>query len=165
LQATIAKEIRDFDKRASAYKVIIVDICNENGPSTQCFGIDTIALGYQSFNYYPNLDKTKIDDYQCWCLRNVLNRPNCTERDNFWLNPVSAGVSTCIRVHNMKFAGIKNLLGLSTRMVFNESWQNLAAMMDLIREGADSYAEYLATQRQDEIILAFLKSTGFPIRD
>ena len=158
LQSSISKEIKNFNSIDSEYKVIVVDICNENGPSANCFGFDT--SGYSSFNFYPNLDKSKFDDYQCWSLRNVLMRPACTPTSLYWLNPESAGVSTCIRVHNLKIAGLKKLLGVTTGLSFNESL-SMDAVMAQLSTRATEYENYLATKNLDNIVLEFVKSTGF----
>lgn len=158
LQSSISKEIKNFNSIDSEYKVIVVDICNENGPSANCFGFDT--SDYSSFNFYPNLDKSKFDDYQCWSLRNVLMRPACTPTSLYWLNPESAGVSTCIRVHNLKIAGLKKLLGVTTGLSFNESL-SMDAVMAQLSTRATEYENYLATKNLDNIVLEFVKSTGF----
>lgn len=156
----INKELRDFDRAPSNYKVIVVDICNENGPSSNCFGFDTSS--YTTFNFYPNLDKTKFDDYQCWCLNNVLMRTACTEEDNYWLNPESAGIATCIRVHNIKMSGIEKLLGVVRKLTFFESGSKIT-IMDQLRIGAEMYSKYLLTKNQDVIIGDFIKSIGIPL--
>jgi hypothetical protein len=165
LQTSINKEIRDFDSAVSTnstsnYKVIVVDICNENGPNSNCFGFDTST--YLCFNFYPNLDKNKFDDYQCWCLRNVLNRPIHTETSLYWLNPESAGVSTCIKVHNIKASGLKKLLGVTTQLNFSES-TSMNSIMAQITNRATSYQQFLETKNLDNIITEFIKSTGFVI--
>lgn len=160
LQNSINKEIRDFDNSESEYKVLVVDICNESGPSTNCFGFDTSE--YTSFNFYPNLDKTQIDNYQCWCLLNVLSRPLHSENTLYWLNPVSAGVSTCIRVNNMKFAGLKKLLGVQSNLTFGES-ASKEVILSLVSEPASKYEKYLATKNLDSEIEALIKSTGITL--
>ena len=158
LQSSINKEIRDFDSADSEFKVIVVDICNENGPFTNCFGFDTSS--YSSFNFYPNLDKTKFDDYQCWSLRNVLQRPACTATSLYWLNPESAGVSTCIKVHNSKISGLKKLLGVASGLTFNEA-SSMDAVMNQITPRATIYDNHLAAKNLDEVVVDFIKSTGF----
>ena len=161
LQTSINKEIRDFDSAMnSEYKVIVVDICNENGPSANCFGFDTSS--YSSFNFYPNLDKNKFDDYQCWSLRNVLTRPACNATSLYWLNPESAGVSTCIKVHNLKVAGLKKLLGIASELSFNESFPMDTIMAQLTTK-AIAYDNHLATKNLDETVIQLLKSTGFTL--
>lgn len=161
IQASINKEIKDFDSAHSKYKVIVVDICNENGPSSNCFGYDT--SGYSSFNFYPNLDKTKFDEYQSWSLRNVLMRPIWDTTSLYWLNPVSAGVSTCIKVHNQKVTGLKKLLGgVVSGLFFNET-ASMDAIMAQINTKASAYDTYLANKNLDEVLIELIKSTGIAI--
>lgn len=169
LQTSINKEIRDFDAGNTAdtadtadseFKVIVVDICNENGPSSNCFGFDTSS--YSIFNFYPNLDKGKFDDYQSWCLRNVLSRPMHTATSLYWLNPESAGVSTCIKVHNLKTSGLKKLLGITSSLSFSEN-ESSHSVMEKIKIKADAYESYLINKNLDEVVMNLLKSTGYPI--
>jgi hypothetical protein len=160
LQTSINKEIRDLDNTDSEYKVLVVDICNENGPSSNCFGFDTSS--YSTFNFYPNLDKGKFDDYQSWCLRNVLSRPMHTPTSLYWLNPESAGVSTCIKVHNLKTTGIKKLLGITSGMSFSEN-ESIHSIMEKINTKANAYESYLIGKNLDEIVINLLKSTNYPI--
>jgi len=155
LQNAINKEIRDFDNTQSTLKVIIVDICNENGPSSNCFGFNTSS--YTSLNFYPNLDKNKFHEYQCWCLRNVLSRPESSPSTLFWLNPVSAGVSTCIKVHNMKSIGLKKLLGIVQGAFLSENL-SLNEILTQIKTHADNYDTFLNTKNLNETINDFLKS-------
>ena len=108
MQSNIQREIMELERENSEYKFLIVDICNENGPSSNCFGFNTSE--YTTYNFYPNFNKNNFDDYQCWCLNNVLSRPLHNETTLYWLNPVSAGLATCIKVHNMKTNGLKKLL-------------------------------------------------------
>jgi hypothetical protein len=166
LKNTLNKEIRDFDSSTSSnsrYKVLVVDICNENGPSLNCFGFDTSL--YSTFNFYPNFDKTQFDNYQSWCLRNVLTRTAHDETSLYWLNPESAGVGTCIKVHNLKTSGLKKLLGITSNFVFNEN-DSIDDIMEKIKVRADAYKTYLIINKLDEINLTetvenFLKSIGY----
>ena len=160
LQSSINKEIRDFDSSSAEHKVIVVDICNENGPSTNCFGFDTNS--YACFNFYPNLDKTNFDNYQCWALRNVLMRPAFTPDCLYWLNPDTAGVNVCIKVHNMKINGLKKLLGVNSSLFFSEGL-NKDSVMQMINSKADTYQSYLNSKNTDDIITQFIKTTGFPL--
>lgn len=158
LQNSINKEITDFDNKQLEQKVLIVDICNENGPTSIPFGFDTSE--YTTFTFYPNLDKNKFDEYQCWCLRNVLSRQMHTETSLYWLNPESAGVSTCIKVHNMKTKALKTTLGINSSLTFNESMTK-EQITNLINARATAYQTYLATKTLDEAVSEFVKSTGF----
>lgn len=160
MQANVFKEIKDFDDGPSEHKVLVVDICNENGPSTNYFGFD--ASEYTTYNFYPNLDKSRFDEYQCWCLRNVLNRPIHTATSSYWLNPVSASVSTCIKVHNLKRNALKKVLGVNSNLSFDEGL-SMVQIMNLIQERATTYETFLATKQLDDIVSDLVKSTGFKL--
>jgi hypothetical protein len=161
LQNEIWKEINTFDKlQPEKYKVLVMDICNENGPSKKCFNFDT--SGYNTFNFFPNLDKNNIDGYQCWCLKNVLDRPAHTETSLYWLNPETAGVNTCVKVHNLKFTGIKKLLGTVSTLTFYET-DNLNMIKQKMGTKAEEYAKYLESSDLDKVIEDLIKSTGYPL--
>lgn len=160
MQTSIKQEIKDLDSKDTEYKFLIVDICNENGPTSNCFGFDTSE--YTAINFYPNFEKSKFDEYQCWCLRNVLNRPMHTETSLYWLNPESAGVSTCIKVHNMKTNGLKKLLGVSSSLSFDEGLSMDQVIIQLTNK-ANSYANYIATKDLDNVVNELVKSTGFKL--
>lgn len=136
----IQKEFRQFEMTPSPLKVVVVDICNEKGPSSQCFGCN--FSGYKSLCFYPNLpDFERFDEYECWCLNNVLSRPMHSNKTNYWLNPVSAGVQTCIKVHNMKASSLKSFLRLSKpALMFSEKLE-MEQIKQLIAERAAKYTE------------------------
>jgi adenylate kinase family enzyme len=153
-QEMVHKEISDFDKLQADLKVIIVDTCNESGTSPICFGFNLVQ--YKTFDFYPNLKRTKFDDYECWCLNNVLNRSIHTKDTNFWLNPVSAGINTCIKVHNAKASKLKSYLGLGKSKMFNEAL-SMEEIKKVIEEGVKRYAEELAKDSFDTEISKFLE--------
>ena len=150
LQNKIFNEIRQFDtiEIGSKTKVIVMDLCNENGVSNESFGFNFSA--YTDINFYPNLDENKFDQYEAWCLHNVLSRPNFKSNSNYWLNPVSAGISTCIKVHNSKARGVANLLNKRCHN-YNEN-MNMAQITNTIFAKADQYRDYLQTRNlQNEV--------------
>jgi hypothetical protein len=139
-------------------KVIIVDVCNENGVQPKCFNYDLSS--YTSYNYTPNFDPTnstyKFNDYECWCLNNVLNRPMHNANTNYWLNPVSAGVKTCIKVHNMKANGIKGTLKVAAgTSKFNEN-MTMDQIKAVIKDGVERYKKVLETKNLDVDVVQFL---------
>jgi len=159
LQQSIQQEIKQFDTKTTKYKFLIVDICNENGITNDCFGFNTSS--YTSINFFPNFDKSRFDEYQCWCLRNVLRRPMHTETSLFWLNPESAGVSTCIKVHNMKTNGLKKQLGIGSYMVLDELF-TMEQVMTIIGDKALAYETFLATRDLEKSVFDLIKTTNFP---
>jgi hypothetical protein len=103
---------------------------------------------YIDINFYPNVDSKRFDQYESWCLLNVLTRPLHNSQCNYWLNPVSAGVETCIKVHNLKTKGIAKLLGVKNTLNFDEK-MSITQITNLIKTKSDQYKEYLKTRNLD----------------
>jgi hypothetical protein len=153
LQNKVFNEILQFDQRPELLKVIVMDICNESGVSKNSFGFNFNS--YNDLTFYPNLDIEQFDKYEAWCLSNVLSRKSSTNDSSFWLNPVDAGVNTCIKVHNMKASKIGILLGIMNSVKHNENL-NLKQISDLIKVKSNNYSEYLGTRNLDQEIENFL---------
>lgn len=149
LQNKILNELRQFETFKSNLKVVIVDLCNENGIVKESFGFN--FSNYTDINFYPNFDKNKFDEYESWCLSNILSRLIHTSQCNYWLNPVSAGLETCIKVHNLKAKGIAKLLRINKTENFNEKL-SMEEIKNLIKTKSDSYSEYLKTRNLDNEI-------------
>lgn len=133
----IQNEMNEFKKMSSKLKVVIVDICNENGPQKVCFNID--FSNYEEFNFMPNMIPTKFNEYEAWCLRNVLNRKNFSEDTNYWLNPVSAGVNTCIKVHKAKTYGVRKFCNINSPSLYIDDSMPLVQAQEFIKNNADLY--------------------------
>lgn len=158
MQKTILNNIRNFDKKTNGKnkKVIIMDLCNENGITNDSFGWDFSE--YNNLTFFPNFDNKQFDNYQAWCLNNVINRPIHTNNCNYWLNPISAGLDTCIKVHNMKARGIANL----TNCLYNDININLdrQQLNNLIVAKSETYKNYLNKRDVDQEILKFLTDSN-----
>lgn len=152
----IRNEMKEFDRVPSKLKVVVVDICNENGPQQNCFEID--FSNYEEYDFKPNMIPEKFNQYEAWCLRNVLSRGNSTENTLYWLNPVSAGVNTCVKVHKSKASGVRRFCNITTPTVYmNENW-TLQQALDSLKRDADSYEEELKkTTIDSDIIQLFNK--------
>jgi ABC-type oligopeptide transport system ATPase subunit len=150
----IKNEIVTFDKlKFDGIKVIIMDLCNENGVAKNAFGFDFSE--YKELTFYPNMNKTMFKEYEAWCLNNVISRPLHNKNSSYWLNPVSAGLSTCIKVHNGKANKIKQMVGGQSNNDFLEK-DNENAIHLKIDDLATRYKDYLKTQNQDDDINKFL---------
>ena len=151
---SIRNEMKEFDRTVSELKVVIIDICNENGPQQNCFEID--FSNYEEFNFTPNMIPDKFDQYEAWCLRNVLSRGNFNENTLYWLNPVSAGVNTCVKVHKAKTIGVRRFCNITAPYVnFSEYW-TLQQALDFIKVSADAYdTEIKKTTIDNDIIKLF----------
>ena len=159
LQYVIQNEINRF-LRESGEKVIIFDVCNEQGVQSKAFNVDMSR--FVSNTFIPNFESSTDDfsDYEAWCLNNVLSRPLHTASTNYWLNPVSAGVGTCIKVHNMKARGIKQQFGIpGSPCGFSES-NNMEQIKAIIAPGAARHAAKLAARDSQQDFMQFLTSIG-----
>ena len=147
LQKKINDDILRFNISKHPWKVIICDMCNENGISNTSFGFDILKNGYTILKHMPNLTIELLKEYECWCLRNVLSRVKQTEKCNYMLNPCDATVQTCIAVHNKKAAGIARQLKQKNRDF--DITKSKEAIMAEIEIDATKYAEHLATRSLD----------------
>lgn len=141
LKNKIFTEIKQFDMINSNFKVIIMDLCNENGIMKNNFGYD--FDNYTDLIFYPNLISNKFDEYECWCLENVLSRPVHTLQSNYWLNPIGTGVQTCIKVHNIKATAISKLLNIKRMNTFNQNL-TLEQILNKIKTKSNNYKNKLA---------------------
>jgi hypothetical protein len=148
-------EIEAFESNGGNL-AIIVDICHDNGINDKCIGYDLSK--YRSYTFVPNFEKStdNFGDYESWCLLNVLSRAADTPDSNYWLNPVSAGVKTCIDVHNKKASGIKKVLGVAGALQNFNSSLSIDAIKSIIEPKAASHASKLASRDMMGIISEFL---------
>ena len=152
LQNKIFNDIKNFDKTKNNKKVIIMDICNENGISANSFGWNFSE--YIDLIYYPNFDKNNFDEYQAWCLKNVISRPLYTNDSNYWLNPVSAGLQTCLKVHALKASGVANLTNSTYKPI--PSHNDINQLKQSLMPKWNNYQTYLLNIDADQEILNFL---------
>ncbi len=157
----VTQQIQAFTATREKH-AIILDICNERGfDKSKVFGRNLSS--YKDVIFVPNFDKSQDDfkDYECFCLNNVLARPMHSADTNFWLNPNSAGVKTCIEVHNTKAAGIMRTLGVAGKSAAFKSNLSMMEIQALIRDGAARHAAKLAARPPlDEQLAALLTSNG-----
>ena len=155
----IRNEMKEFDKVPSKLKVVIVDICNENGPQQNCF--ETDFTNYEEYDFMPNMIPEKFNQYECWCLRNVLSRGNSNENTLYWLNPVSAGVNTCVKVHKSKASGVRRFCNITVPAVsLNENW-TLQQAFESVKKDADEYETELQKTTIDNDIIKLFNEIGF----
>lgn len=157
MNQVIYKEITDFEKKLSNNaNVIIVDLCNEKGPNNIMFNFDFYKNNYTDFHFYPQFDKNRIDEYEAWCLKNVITRPMHTNQTLYWLNPSSAGLNICIKVHNTKTQHFRNYVNCpASTLNINES-DNMETVLGKINAKADDYTIYLSSIDTLAEITAFL---------
>jgi hypothetical protein len=118
--------------------VVIIDTCGEGerytGNSIFGYSFD----GWEIHRITPNFDESKIRQYLCWSLYNVLNRPLHSASTNYWLNPESASVDICKKVHTDK---AKALFG--SKFVEVSKKRNFHDILHDIEKDAIEYQEYL----------------------
>ena len=117
------EDITTFLKNLDKKGVIVVDLCNENVSSRSIFnhnlyrGESKIAPKVEDHvTFLPNYFKDDLMGYLGWSLKNVLDRSLHNSNTSYWLNPVSAGVDTCIGVHKRK---AQSVFGKSNVNKFN----------------------------------------------
>lgn len=145
--------IRKFDKsdfkKSGPGKLLIMDVCNERGPASDCFGFNTQE--YKTVNFVPNyLPGDNYHDYECWALCNVLDRKSIQSgavsgaSSDYWLNPEDAGLETCLEVHSNKSSGVADQL--KTKPVKLGSHVNMGSRVNLrqmIEPRAEQHARLL----------------------
>jgi hypothetical protein len=88
-------------------KVVVIDTCGEhnNGKNQICyFGVT--FKGWKKIPLMPHYDKKNEKGYLVWSLWNVLKRSKPTANSNYYLNPETATVRTCLQVHEKKARGL-----------------------------------------------------------
>lgn len=157
LQDSISRELYTFDREDSKLKVIVLDLCNENGVGNEIFGFNFGK--YERFDLPVNYIPGQFELFENWCLFNVLSRERDTPQVSYWLNPVSAGVNTCIKVHNAKTLAIRRLYKLTTTVEnFNDN-SSMPQIIARITPKANAYAEMLKQyplEQQVRKVLTFL---------
>lgn len=137
--------------------VVIIDTCGERNNGNVIFNYDFIGWtihriipnfdesiirpNFNESRIRPNFDKLRIRQYLCWSLHNVLTRPRHINNGNFFLNPASASVTICKKVHTNKaiaLFGEKRFVNVSHRNELNDILRD-------IEQEAYEYQEYLNT--------------------
>ena len=138
--------------------VVLVDLCNELGAKKKIFGCN--LSNYKPYMFYPNMiqNPEHFADYEHWCLKNLLSRQVHSVDTTYWLNPVSAGIETCLMVHNKKTNGIKKIIGNLNERVDIDIKMPLQQVFQLINQGASRYSAYLKTKSLDADCSALVES-------
>ena len=122
--------------------VLIIDTCGEKFNPTDVFGINFKNTGWTIIKHSPNYFNGDLENYLSWSLRNVLQRSIYTSSTPYYLNPVSAGLQTCIDVHIKK---AQALFGKKIKSPLTTKPANLEEAITLLTDRADLYATRLAT--------------------
>lgn len=130
----------------------IIDTCgesfNESDPNKTCFDVSLANFDVKIFR--PNFDDRDLEGYLAFSLDNVLSRPMHSSSTDFYLNHHSAGVETCVKVHNAKTRSL-----IKKKHTFNINQKSsLGDILAKIRPEAERYRLSLPsvyTQVQDFI--------------
>jgi len=159
--AALCAQLKKFDKatfnpnKPQPRKLVIVDLCNERKTDNMCFGFDMSE--YKTMSYAPNFSQgDNFNDYESWCLNNVLSRGACDGKCDYWLNPVDADVSVCVNVHTSKSSAIASVWGLSPPNLGLSSSSSLEQTKELVRVRAQRHADVLKGRDLEASAKAFL---------
>ena len=146
---SIKNEFNTFESSDNPLKVLVIDMCNENGSTNNVFECNISS--YKKINVYPNLNRNDYLNYEAWCLNNVLSRPLHDRNSKYWLNPVSAGYKKCVEIHNKKSSGIAKLLNIRNISNFIPD-DDMNIFLQTLKPKVDLYNQYLTTINNDELI-------------
>ncbi|XWV24536.1 P-loop ATPase/GTPase-containing domain protein [Tupanvirus deep ocean] len=133
-------KINDFDE--SKLLVVIIDTCGEKSTLNTKNFFDVDFTGWKILNAWPNLERSKMEEYLSWSLRNVLLRDKPREQDNHYLNPTSAGIGKCVEVHQTK---ARALFGKKIPRMPVDSMMNREQAVSRLCDKAESYQKMLDT--------------------
>jgi hypothetical protein len=125
--------------------VVVIDTCNERYNKNNVFGINFSQ--WKQKELWVNYDRNNLDGYLAWTLRNVMRRVKPSINDNYYLNPIDAGIDTCISVHKRK---IGSLLGKPIQKILEPSPKSIIEAIQLLDDKANEYEKSLKSN--DEVI-------------
>ncbi|XWV25771.1 putative ATP-binding protein [Tupanvirus soda lake] len=128
------------DLEESKLLVVVIDTCGEKSTSNTKTFFDVDFTGWKSVNAWPNLERSRMEEYLSWSLRNVLLRDKPRDQDNHYLNPTSAGIGKCIEVHQTK---ARALFGKKIPRMPVDGSMNREQALTFLSEKADSYQKML----------------------
>jgi len=140
----VSNSLKEINRIKNDLLVVIIDTCGERNTGNNIFNFS--FEGWTIHRIRPNFEATKIKQYLSWSLYNVLSRPLHNPKSNFWLNPESATVEICKKVHTDKG---KALFGPNFIEVSHKN--NLYDIMSDIKIEALEYKEYLKNNLPIEI--------------
>lgn len=138
----IKEELVQIDSLDAKRIVVVIDTCGDKQSSNNVFfGVD--FRKWKKVNAWPNLQRTMMDEYLAWTLRNVLRRGVPTETDHYYLNPANGNLNTCIQVHKTK---TRSLFGKKNQYILPEMSATMDEVMSHINDKADAYQQMLDTK-------------------
>lgn len=147
----IYKSVNTFvAKHMAEKKLIIID-------SDQTIEYDFSA--FDELYYYPNLIVRNFDDYQCWCLRNLLTRGARTSTSTYYLNPKDDSLLACLKSHLYYKKKCEEYIGtrFKGRRTYIDTADNIDAILGKIKYNADRYEQSLKTYQLEDECRGFMK--------
>jgi hypothetical protein len=152
----IKQSLLTINNSQTELNVVVIDTCGEHNSNSNTF-FEVNFDGWKKFNFWPNLNRSNLSGYFAWSLRNVLLRTTPDENSNYFLNPVKAGVDTCLTVHKKKAIALFGKKAYVIPALSGSAEQ----MISILDEKANEYGQMLSTKMpQVEELEKFLKSTG-----
>lgn len=145
--------INDMDIENNQLLVVIIDTCGEKNTGDTIFNVS--FKKWKKMNIWPNLYRGNMAGYLAWSLRNVIIRTLPKTEDYYYLNPESAGLNTCISVHQKKTIA---LYGKKIPKFNFNQFLTKEEIIAQISEAANNYQQYLDNNMQlEEQINSFIK--------
>jgi hypothetical protein len=138
----IMKSIQD-KSILTKYIVVIIDTCGDRKNDSTFF--DYSFSDWEIYWFRPNFEQTKINNYLCWSLRNVLNRTESNINSNYYLNPTSkfTDYNKCVKIHLKK---AKLIFDNSINKITNKI--NLEDILNDIEQRSSIYQDFLINEYQ-----------------
>ena len=126
--------------------VVVIDTCGEKNPGNIIFGVD--FTGWNKLNVWPNLERSEMEGYLSWSLRNVLLRNKPDANDNYYLNPISVDVGKCADIHQTKARTLFGKKIPKMSISFGTSRENAIV---LLNDKANAYQQFLSEKMDFDI--------------
>jgi hypothetical protein len=134
----VSNVLKGIPKIRDNLLVVIIDTCGERNTGNTIFGYS--FDGWQIHRIRPNFEESRIREYLCWTLYNVLKRPLHSRDSSYWLNPESASVAVCKRVHTDKATAL-----FGSKFINVSSKSDLEGILSDIEPHALYYQDFLSS--------------------
>lgn len=125
-------DLLDLENISNSLIVAIIDTCGEAKYRKRDTVFEIRLNGWKKINFEPNYERSRLNDYLHWTLRNVLRRSS----DAACINPEVAGVDKCIEVHLTKAKGV---FGKYVRGILFGNYASANEAIAQLNEKADNY--------------------------
>jgi len=149
----VENKMREINNVKNNLLVVIIDTCGDKG-GNNIFGHN--FQNWKTIKHYPNFiknDNNLFNGYLSWSLINVLNRKHSSQSTEYYLNPVDAGISTCVSVHTKKSIAVfgKNRTSTSVTFELNKCGIFNSERLERIKIMASKYEQHLNNNLKQEL--------------